>query len=78
MIEMRLSSFMCLLLHSLIPFHIVHLCPLELFVSCFVDSDSHVDSGCKKLNNLVIHATVLFQSASNSDIQVSHEKSKNA
>ena len=37
----------------------------ELFVSCFVHGDFYVDIGCKKLNNLVVHTTVLFQSASN-------------
>ena len=48
----------------------------ELFVSCFVHGDSYVDIGCKKLNNLVVHTTVLFQSASNSDISVNHETNK--
>ena len=50
--------------------------PCELFVSCFVHGDSYVDIGCKKLNNLVVHTTVLFQSASKSDTEVNHEKNK--
>ena len=48
--------------------------PCELFVSCFVHGDSYVDIGCKKLNNLVVHTTVLFQSALNSDTEVNREK----
>ena len=30
--------------------------------------------GCKKLNNLVVHTTVLFQNALNSDTEVNREK----
>ena len=30
----------------------------------------------KKLNNLMVHMTVIFQSASNSDTKVNHEKIK--
>ena len=66
------AFFMCLRLRSMIAFCVC--VPCELFVSCFVHGDSYVDIGCKKLNNLVVHAIVLFQSASNSDTEVNHEK----
>ena len=50
--------------------------PNELFVSFFLHGYSYVDIGCKKLTNLVVHTTVLFQSASNSDTDVNHEENK--
>ena len=50
--------------------------PVNYFVSCFVHGDSYADIGSKKINNLVVHTTVIFQSASNSDTKVNHEKNK--
>ena len=50
--------------------------PCELLASRFVHGDSYVDIGCKKLSNVVVHTTVIFHNASNSDIEVNDESSK--